>query len=462
MKEHDKNNWESKIRERLKDMEEAPDDKLWAGIEENIRPVSYRPLSVAAAVLFLLLGLGGVLLYTSGDEHKPENSAVDSTIQEKGREEKNTPSAGIAKESEQEGKTKKEPDGNSGAEANDSRTYKKKNPEADQPLSAAKIELAPLNPVSEPKRIQKADSGQAKSGFVGTDKNSSPTYTKENQAISPAASEPGVFGQKQGSAGAESAQNSWPEVSKKTPVYYLQDESIVRLPQEFKVLQAPAAEEEIIEPKKHPRHQKEFWGTFNPMLTYRQVNPNQKDDIEITALRNDSPFSLNRAGVQTSAGVSFFVTPRLAIKAGAFYRYTQNKWSYHYLEAYPDSVVLSAAEGGMMKVEPFQEVKVREISEKNNELGMLFGLQYSAGTSFRRNVNLDFLAAKNLASGQLLYYLAFDVDIERRLGENIFLYAGPSFMWGLNSDSSAAYQSFELKPYSLGLKLGISYRIGRE
>lgn len=73
------------------------------------------------------------------------------------------------------------------------------------------------------------------------------------------------------------------------------------------------------------------------------------------------------------------------------------------------------------------------------------------------------MAAKNLAFGPLLYYPAFEVDVEKWLGENIFLLRTLLSVGAqLSFTSQLAELRFELKVYILGLKLGIYYRIGRE
>ena len=75
MKEFNKESWEDKLRYRLNNLEENPDDKLWAGIEENIRPNKYRYFPLAAAILFLLVLVVG-LYHFPLQERVRDNAAL--------------------------------------------------------------------------------------------------------------------------------------------------------------------------------------------------------------------------------------------------------------------------------------------------------------------------------------------------------------------------------------------------
>lgn len=469
MKEHDKDSWEAKMRERLKNMDEAPDDKLWAGIEKNIRTPWYRSWPLAAAVLLLFMVSAGIWLYSAGVPGADESTVVtENGLHEKGKRSGYDEKAEAAGEITEEKKKKIDSFQSSGAEAGD--------PDKAAPTEAAESEGGTEadkdyrnirktdnaeNPDPKGKLLQRQNAGPAGEGAAKSSKDNIPATFQAGQIILDKNSEPGASGRMVKGSGKERYGVNWPGIERMPPVYFLSKELIVSIPENTEMNNESAGGKEIVKPETITGNSYEYWGALNPMLTYRQVSPNQEDDIEITRLNNDSPLSVKRGGIQASAGVSYFISPRLALKAGAFYRYTQNSWSYQYLEAYSDSLAITAVEEGIMKVEPFRNEKVRHISEKHHESGLLAGIQYTAGTAFRRNVNVDFLAARNMASGQLMYYLSFDVDVERRLGERFFLYAGPSFIWGLNSASPAAYDDFVIKPYSLGLKLGISYRKGR-
>lgn len=445
MKKQSKEAWENRLRDRLKDLEASPDDRLWAEIDQHIRPKRYRYAPLAAVLLLLLLSLSWFMVYD------PDKGTVDRlTFTEEAMVEE-TESAGGTSASEQEHQLLKP----------DEDRFEKKTTSTESHLSQKAKEISG-NENNNNSRKERGVSGkesiatlgrEGKKGGEGkADEAIAGKESKDRKPVEMAGATASPFKEK--NQLEEKQENK--KIAGKTPDFSIPEVSDLEAPVLI-LASEPAKEKEIVKPKKKDSGI-EIWSTLNPMLTYRKVTPNLEDNIRILALENTSPFSLDRIGLQTSVGLSYFISERLAIKGGAFFRFTQNKWSYSYFPATPDSVMLIPLEGGMVDVEPVFTEQVQSFVDRNMDMGVLMGIRYSAGSSYRRNFNLEFQATKDPQLRKILYYLAFELDVEKRLGEQFYLYAGPSFIWGLNDNSVANDQTFELKPYSLGLKVGVSYR----
>lgn len=438
MKKHPEKSWEDLIEDRLSNLEVPPDDTLWTNIDQNIRPERYRYASLAAVLLLLLLGLGWFVLYNPEWETKKGSSRGESTLMES---------------QDREGKALPNQDNNS-IEPDVDLLEKSATPSGN--TLAEKAE--------EFSGKQTGGKEEGEEGIYAVDPEGGVTSSfQPYKQVRPLISIEQVKreeGEKKDAESYFTGRSSHPLIAVAIRVPDLTIPQVLELEVPALALTtSPAKEKEIVKPKRLNGSRREVWGAINPMLTYRKVMPNLEDEIRIVEMEDQSPLSLNRIGLQASVGVSYFITDRLALKGGAFYRFTQNKWSYSYLPANPDSVMLTPLEGGAVDVEPFFTQRTQKIESNNSELGFLVGLQYSAGKIYRRNINLEVQAAKDPVMDKLLYYIAFDIDIEKSLGKNFLLYAGPSFIWGLNNSSSSTYETFELKPYSLGLKIGLSYRL---
>jgi hypothetical protein len=438
MKESNNKGWEDRIKSRLQHFEESPDSEIWAEIEKNIQPERKWPLKLVAVLLLLLIGAWisfSQLKINLGDEQHN-----DITVQNN-----RAPLAGAHEKIEKNKPEEKE--NNSPGNHQNSEAYDKNNYTADTSINSEP---------SKTKRTSTFYTKEKKENYQNPEEAAmaspgSPTHAQSKQP------DIDLYQPKKGTGkemlfSLASVKPSWPD-----------EEFIYILP--IHLAQEPENEEHLRPEEKSGKKRKqrkptiEIWSTLNPMLTYRQVKPNLLDEVQILALEDNEAFSLNRLGLQTSIGFSYFMNRNFAFKAGAFYRFTQNKWSYAYLGGKPDSLIVDQLDENSISTQPVFSQKTETVSINQHYLGALLGVQFMSKGFIRRTVNLELQISKDPAYHKMLYFLAFDVDLEKPLYSRFYLNAGPSFIWGLNDFTPQESQHFEMKPYSLGFKLGVSYKL---
>lgn len=440
MKESNKKGWEDRIKSRLQHFEESPDSEFWAEIEKNIQPERKWPLKLVAVLLLLLIGAWISAIHLKINLGEVQNNDITDRNS-------SAPLAGAHKRIE---KNKPDEKGNTrnhhNSEAYDLNIYTADTSINSEPSKAKRKGTSTF--YTKEKEENYLDPEEP---AMTSPRNAPSTHTQTEQADAD-------FNQRKKGTGQEmlfllaTVKPSW-----------FDEEFIYNLPinlaKENENEEHLRPKEKVGKKRKQRKPAIEIWSTLNPMFTYRQVKPNLLDDVQILALEDNEAFSFNRLGLQTSIGFSYFINQNFAFKAGAFYRFTQNKWSYAYFGEKPDSLIVDQLNENSISTRPVFSQKTATVNINQHHLGALLGIQFRSKGFIRRTVNLELQMSKDPAYHKMLYFLAFDVDLEKHLYSRFYLNAGPSFIWGLNDFTPNESQHFEMKPYSLGFKLGASYKL---
>lgn len=482
MKKSNKKGWEEHIKSRFQDFEESPEDELWSNISKNIQPERKWLTLPSAAILLLLIGAGITFLYLQVFSKEENNSISENTSQsiltkDDGRSERSYFTEDNTHEDEFnsiEGQTNNE------GEANKLRKqealkpygtdfYKKKDLKRNSSLPKEERQKPGSLYTKEKKQSNEEEEQFSVSGSAIvpiTPTLIQPALKTPSSSSIPATIGGNLPGEKDiegdGLFTIPPKKAIWFEESTDGGKEIMVTILPINVPEELAITENIAPQEDKMKRKNEKENTAfEIWGTLNPMLTYRQVKPNLEDDVQILSLEENQAFSMNRVGLQTSVGFSYFLTPNLAIKAGAFYRFTQNKWSYTYFIGNPDSLAVRQLNENAVSTEPVFTRNTEKVSETNQYLGALVGIQFIARGPIRKTLNLELQASREPTHAHMLYFLAFDIELEKHLFKQFYLNAGPSFIWELNGGTPNESQHYEMKPYGLGLKLGVSYKLNR-
>ncbi len=200
----------------------------------------------------------------------------------------------------------------------------------------------------------------------------------------------------------------------------------------------------------------ELWANANPLLWYQRVAPDPSDEIQVTSL-NRTTFSQDRLGLQASGGGLYRLTPRLALKFGVYYRYTQDEWTYNYHENVTDTFRVVRIDENTVEAAPVYEEQLGTVREVRHDIGALAGVQYRLSSRWLGNILTAELQAQSLADNPA-WYAHVSYVAERKLGSRWSVYGGPSFLWNF-SGSRVQSDHLTLKPYGFGAQLGINYQL---
>ena len=200
----------------------------------------------------------------------------------------------------------------------------------------------------------------------------------------------------------------------------------------------------------------ELWVNANPLLLYQRVAPDPSDEIQVTSL-NRTTFSQDRLGLQASGGGLYRLTPRLALKFGVYYRYTQDEWTYNYHENVTDTFRVVRVDANTVEATPVYEEQLGTVREVRHDVGALAGVQYRLSSRWLGNILAAELQAQSLADNPA-WYAHVSYVAERKLNDRWSVYGGPSFLWNL-SGSRIQSDHLTLKPYGFGAQLSINYQL---
>lgn len=200
----------------------------------------------------------------------------------------------------------------------------------------------------------------------------------------------------------------------------------------------------------------ELWATANPMLLYQRVAPDVSDEIQVTSL-NRATFSQDRLGLQVSAGGLYRFNPRLALKLGAYYRYTRDQWTYNYHNNVTDSFSIVRIDENTVEAMPVYEEQRGTVNQIDHQVGALAGVQYRLSNRWLGNILGAELQAQSLTE-KPAWYAHVSYVAERKLSRRWLVYGGPSFLWNFSGPGTRS-DHFVLKPYGFGAQLGISYQL---
>lgn len=217
--------------------------------------------------------------------------------------------------------------------------------------------------------------------------------------------------------------------------------------------QTKNAPEDIILPERTTSR----WSIFaegNPMLLYRQVTPNTMDDIDITALGQQSPLSLERFGYQLRLGANYNIHPNWQLHTAINYQYNQQNWKYNFSTQTDSFKIIKSDQDYVF--EPVNESESVAVNQKEHFYGLAAGISYTRGQNVFQTYRLEMQSM--LANREIRYFMVFDIILEKPFNDYWSIYGGPGIMWQLNGQPLTG-EPYSLKSYSIGLNFGVRYQL---
>jgi hypothetical protein len=222
-----------------------------------------------------------------------------------------------------------------------------------------------------------------------------------------------------------------------------------------------------------------------PRYSFRLFAPEGSDEVYIMRLNNRNTSNTQRMGYELGLAVSRSVTARLALRTSLAYTQLNENLSYTYATGHVDTVLHSLTHDGAILVNPVLQTAERQLISSYAYAGWRAGATwYVAQRGHRRyhvsvegGVNLLVKGrTRTLINGQpqeTVYFPSRDNLLEQT-NYNLQVGVGYSFrvrrryegtvMPALNYFLGSTFRSrepFGLRPYSLGVHLQLSRRVGR-
>jgi hypothetical protein len=233
-------------------------------------------------------------------------------------------------------------------------------------------------------------------------------------------------------------------------------------------------EEPVIkEKKKEIGKGLKFYGLFMPTMGYHQVKSNKNDDILVTGIEKLATFSTERLGIRAEAGFEYPLSRRLSIYSGLLYFQRKQTLNYTVQIQEGQQVVFSDVEK-MFIISPIFNEEVREFDYEVQNLGVSTGLLLrmknwnkwsrfiSTGIEFHKGLGNDNDKVEGGVGNAPALYAFYQVyyRMERPLNKNLNVVVQPT----LNSSfylNSQIHTPIYIKPYGFGLNLGLTYKTGK-
>lgn len=221
--------------------------------------------------------------------------------------------------------------------------------------------------------------------------------------------------------------------------------------------------------KQHSNSRLSLYLTAMPTFGYHRIEANQNDNVFIESVARISHFSTKRLGVRAEIGAEYALTKKLRAFGGILYY--QRKQTIDYTERVPINSVVDNLIDSVIVIQPEFTSKPRTFEYELRNLGIQFGVNYvlkekkflhtvGTGVEFHKALNKLPESQRNLGFhsnpstyvfANLYYRLQYPADGKLRA---VFQ---PTFNYSLylNQDMNAP---FFVKPYGLGLNLGLTYR----
>jgi hypothetical protein len=205
--------------------------------------------------------------------------------------------------------------------------------------------------------------------------------------------------------------------------------------------------------------------SVTPIMTYQKLVPNKDDDFVMTGLNNPGLFASDRMGIQLDAGVERQLSRRFDLRVGLSYASFGQTISYRYLGG-PVKEVTSESKLDYI-LEPGESSRTFRYSLKT--IGATAGLSYllkpgqlshraGAGLSYYHNkayFRNEGRAQKKNSQSSVTYTLFY--RFQYSISDRMEWFLQPSYTHSL-STFRPADEPFEMKPYRVGVGIGIVYR----
>ena len=197
-----------------------------------------------------------------------------------------------------------------------------------------------------------------------------------------------------------------------------------------------------------------IWLEAQPTMSYSRVEPSKTDGIIITSLNSDPALSTSRLGGQLAAGISYPIMKSLNWKSGAYYWFQQQRISYTYHNAQPDSYVAQSSRADQLSFSATHFEQTHTIEETFHNVGLSTGISYKLPTKFVSSfLDTDAQVHYN-AHQKISSFLSIGYSIKARLQGKSSLLMGPAMQVQLNNNSSLS-PHFEERPITFGFQMGV-------
>jgi hypothetical protein len=234
------------------------------------------------------------------------------------------------------------------------------------------------------------------------------------------------------------------------------------------VSKAVASKADAEKEKQRSNRRLSLYFTAMPTLGYQRIEANQNDNVFVESISKVSNFSTKRLGVRAEIGVEYALTQKFRVFGGVLYY--QRKQTIDYVERVPENDVVENPVDTVVVMQPEFTSQARTFEYELRNLGLQLGVNYvlkekkflhTIGTGIEFHKALNKLPAEQQELGfhsspstfvfaNVYYRLQYPAQGRLR---GVFQ---PTFNYSLylNQDMNAP---FFVKPYGLGLNVGLTY-----
>ncbi|GAB3337719.1 hypothetical protein GCM10027429_22510 [Marivirga atlantica] len=216
--------------------------------------------------------------------------------------------------------------------------------------------------------------------------------------------------------------------------------------------------EPIVKPKK------QFYNayfSFQGFSSYHKINPNLMDDHVIEYVQSDA-LSWDRVGFRTSFGFEKSLKDRWKLYAGLSLVRQSQKIKVGYYNAQSDSINVTQSDNGLT-LATYKETIIESFKITNFSTGLQLGVKYKVLERRPLSQWIDFqleghyqLGDKQFYGNQM-YYFNMSYNNYFRMNTKLQFRIAPVISYTFNNYNGNGEQLFSLKPYSLGIDIGLVF-----
>jgi len=203
-----------------------------------------------------------------------------------------------------------------------------------------------------------------------------------------------------------------------------------------------------------------------PTFSYNRVKANNGDDLLVTAIEKIPAFSLDRFGFRVESGITYQMTPRLSGFAGLIYFNRKQTFEYTIRNVTDTETKYVNGDKAVIVPSAFEE-ESREYNNDLSNLGVQFGLLYqvasnkfihTVGTGIETHYALnksDLPEEFEKPSLYLFYNLFYRLEYPKESRLKALVQPTFNYSFGLSEKLNTP---FYVKPYGFGLNFGVTYK----
>ena len=207
--------------------------------------------------------------------------------------------------------------------------------------------------------------------------------------------------------------------------------------------------------------------TAMPTFGYQRIESETNDKILVESIKKISAFSTKRLGIRVELGAEVPISKRLKVFGGVLYY--QRKQTIDYVEVKPDTTWISSGPDGEYIVETTLSYLDKSFEYELRNLGIQLGFNYqlkkgkflqTVGTGLEFQFAINKLSEEykqrfsNNPSAYLFYNLYYRLQYPSEGRLKAVLQPTLNYSFYINQNLNAP---FYVKPYGLGLNIGITY-----